>query len=342
MEMKIQLFGSMKMVTADTLPLPLTGRSALLLAYLLLHHDRTIARAELLEHVWADRGDRLTAGAFNTALWRLRRLLDGRTRSAGALLRCDTGGGIGLDPAALPHVDVLVFDRLVQPALAVPCAALTPALCRALLEGVALYPADLLLDHGDDWVLRERERYRRQYLNARGRLMEHAMLHHDPVAAIGHAQAVLDCEPLREDVHRVLMTAYVAAGQRALALRQFERCRTLLRQELAIAPMPDTVALYRQIAESALASGSLSAACAADSVSADMPRLPVALHPEAPREDVARSVLPLPLPRLSGTLSDPHPAVSITGVLQNSLLDARRLLQMADQQIEASLMCLHD
>jgi DNA-binding SARP family transcriptional activator len=39
----------------------------------------------------------------------------------------------------------------------------------------------------------------------------------------------------------------VEAGQRPLALEQFQRCRETLRQELDIEPMPQTWRLYRQI-----------------------------------------------------------------------------------------------
>jgi DNA-binding SARP family transcriptional activator len=63
---------------------------------------------------------------------------------------------------------------------------------------------------------------------------------------------VLDCDALPEDVHRELMRLLACNGQRALALRQFEVCRTLLKNELGIAPMRETVSLYREIASGAV------------------------------------------------------------------------------------------
>jgi hypothetical protein len=44
----------------------------------------------------------------------------------------------------------------------------------------------------------------------------------------------------------------MACGQRALALRQFERCRSALRRELAIHPMQETLQLHQQIADAAV------------------------------------------------------------------------------------------
>ena len=45
------------------------------------------------------------------------------------------------------------------------------------------------------------------------------------------------------------MRLYQQNGQRALALRQFESCRDMLRAELDISPMVETIRLYRKIAE---------------------------------------------------------------------------------------------
>jgi DNA-binding SARP family transcriptional activator len=58
---------------------------------------------------------------------------------------------------------------------------------------------------------------------------------------------LLQHDPLREDVHREVMRLYVGAGQRTLALRQYELCREILARELAIEPMEETRTLYTEI-----------------------------------------------------------------------------------------------
>ena len=50
-----------------------------------------------------------------------------------------------------------------------------------------------------------------------------------------------------ESVHRALMRAHVAAGERASALRQFHACRAVLRRRLGFEPDEETRELYRQI-----------------------------------------------------------------------------------------------
>jgi hypothetical protein len=44
-----------------------------------------------------------------------------------------------------------------------------------------------------------------------------------------------------------MMRLYAASGQRALAIRQYEMCRTSLTSELNIQPMGETQALYARL-----------------------------------------------------------------------------------------------
>lgn len=252
---RITLFGTMSLSVSDGPALPLAGRCARLLAYLALHRDRVVGRSELLEHVWGDRADRASASTFNTALWRLRTRLQSAGAACSELLLCDAQGGVTFNPVVPVVMDAAEFENHVAPALHQPQELFAQAHADRLAAGVELYRADLLLEHSDDWILRERERHRRLYLNSLGRLMEHATQAGQHRDAIAHGQAIIRCEPLREDVHCALMQSFVAAGQRALALLQFESCRALLRKELAIAPMPDTLSLYREIVDDALLSG---------------------------------------------------------------------------------------
>jgi DNA-binding SARP family transcriptional activator len=150
------------------------------------------------------------------------------------------------------ELDVEAFAQCVLPVLAKPIERMNEADVDALRGGIELYTADILTDLGDEWALREREKHRRHYLNALGRMMQICAVASDNASAIRYAQAILDNDALREDVHRELMRLFLHSGQRALALRQFELCRAALKRELAIQPMPETVALYRAIAHAAV------------------------------------------------------------------------------------------
>jgi DNA-binding SARP family transcriptional activator len=254
--LQVCLFGSLSVsshVSADaTNSIALPGRLAMMFAFLALARGHYFQRRDLMEALWSDRPESATAGMFNTTLWRLRRALENAPLHAGELIAAGRRGPIGLHRSAAMQVDLETFTQLIAPGLHKPLEHLSAEDVDGLRRGVALYKADVLTDFTEEWALREREKYRRSYLNALGRLMQVSTVRGDYPSAIRCAQAVLDCDALREDVHRELMRLFSRNGQRALGLRQFEVCRTLLKNELGIAPMRETVSLYREIAAGVL------------------------------------------------------------------------------------------
>ncbi len=319
--LRICLFGSLSVAHGEggSGARSLAGRCGSLLAYLALGHGRYFSRSELQSSLWSERSASSSPGSFNTALWRLRRLVETPPLKPGDLIVCDRRGAIGLNGPAGVWLDVEEFERLVTPGLEKPPERLTDADIDGLRRGVELYTSDILLDLSDDWALREREKHRRNHLNALGRLMQLATIRRDHAEAIRHGQAILDHDALREDVHRELMQLFVLSGQRAQALQQFEACRELLRRELAIQPMRETMAVYRQIAESAIAPSRA---------------LPPSMPPAAPSMPPVPTQAPSPSD-MAGEASQ-RPLVGPPHACE--LIDAaRKQLAAADAQLQLSL-----
>ncbi|HRF97456.1 MAG TPA: bacterial transcriptional activator domain-containing protein, partial [Aggregatilineales bacterium] len=65
--------------------------------------------------------------------------------------------------------------------------------------------------------------------------------------AIPYARRWVLMDNLNESAHRNLMRLYDWTGQRTAALRQFQDCANLLREELGIAPDEKTKLLYQAI-----------------------------------------------------------------------------------------------
>lgn len=65
--------------------------------------------------------------------------------------------------------------------------------------------------------------------------------------AIRYALRWLALDPLHEPVQRWLMVLYAQAGQRAAAVRQYEECARILKEELGLSPSQETLSLYEKI-----------------------------------------------------------------------------------------------
>jgi DNA-binding SARP family transcriptional activator len=103
--------------------------------------------------------------------------------------------------------------------------------------------SEVLPDWCDDWVIVVQEEFHQLRLHA----LESVCARLTEAGRVGEAVDAGMCatraEPLRESAHRVLIAAHLAAGNRWEALRQFERCRVLLLEELELEPSEELAKL---------------------------------------------------------------------------------------------------
>jgi len=219
-----------------------------LLAYLLVQRHRCHSRDVLTGLFWADQDEDSARGCLNTAVWRLRRVLEPDGIPRGTYLVKTGDGEIGFNSESNYWLDTSVLEAGVSRLLRRPATAIETPDVEQVEDTLRLYTGDFLEGNYQDWALRERERLRGLYLNGLARIMRH----HDGRGAhekgLACGEKILALDPLREEIHREMMRMYLKNGQRAHAARQYEICRDLLAAELSVEPMDETRAVYAQIA----------------------------------------------------------------------------------------------
>ena len=121
----------------------------------------------------------------------------------------------------------------------------------SLREAVRLYRGELLSDFGnreegfEGWLSIERAQLRQEAI----RILEKLAWLESGDERLAVAQKLVSLDPLREASQRLLMHSQFYLGERALALKQFEELKTLLRNELGVEPAPETQQLASQIAD---------------------------------------------------------------------------------------------
>ncbi len=245
--LRISLLGVMRVsrgaeAIEDKMHRPVKG----LLAYLLLF-PRVHAREVLLNFFWGDYSEARARKCLNTALWRLRKVLEPEGVPRGTYLITTSMGKIGFNRRSNYCLDVAEFEKHVQKALAKPYNLLTAGQALALENALSLYTGELLEGFYDDWALRERERFYSLNLRGLAHLLKYYRHHKDYDKAISCGQKILDHDPLREEIHREIMRLHAANRQRPLAIRQYETCCRILDDELSVGPMDDTRLLHDRI-----------------------------------------------------------------------------------------------
>jgi DNA-binding SARP family transcriptional activator len=117
-------------------------------------------------------------------------------------------------------------------------------------QAMALYQGDFLPERRyEDWSSAERERLQVLGLGLMVRLAD-LLLATTPLESIRLAQQVLAIDPVWEDAYRIQIKAYLAQGNRPLALRSYEQCVQVLARELGLEPLPETRQLYELVIHS--------------------------------------------------------------------------------------------
>ena len=119
---------------------------------------------------------------------------------------------------------------------------------------MSLYRGDFLQgfqikdsDEFEYWLAAEQERLREKAVAALRMLIDGYLERGEHRAGIQYAQRLVAIDPLSEDAHQKLMRLYSLSGRRSRALAQYEDLASVLRRELDVDPMPETMALQQRI-----------------------------------------------------------------------------------------------
>jgi DNA-binding SARP family transcriptional activator len=242
-DIRIRLLGRLEVeVTPGGAPVHLPPKVQELLAYLLLHPGREIRRDALAEAIWGRRRTTQARHSLRQGLWALRAGLE-RVRPGQELLRI-RGEWVGAMADESLWLDVREFEERARHLAFASGPPLRDDTLSDLLQAVDLYRGDLLEGLDLEWCLSERERYARELLAVLDLLMAHFEVTGDPSRAAQAATRSLELDPARESAHRALMRALARLKDRSGALRQYERCESILRREFGAAPDAETRALY--------------------------------------------------------------------------------------------------
>ena len=244
--LEIRLLGGFEMKRGGAiLSLPTTPKSRSLLVYLILNHGRLAHRETVCVTLWPDESKCVARKALRAALWRIRSALENRRRADDYIY--GDAYQVGFRRAAPIWVDVWEFEEAVVASDFKMDEALDATDGERMSRAALLYHGNFGAGLYDEWIMLEQSRLEHAHLALLDRIARfHASHQHWP-QAIGWAERALAVDPLREHLHRMIMSCHMSMGDRPSALRQFKICEAALKSELGIEPMAETQALLDSI-----------------------------------------------------------------------------------------------
>jgi len=215
----------------------LSGSALQILAYLLAFPAQTLRREWLAEQIWSSTQTG-SKQAFNTALWRLRKVLTDMPEVElpvqKDVLRLEVG------PHVLVDIHTLDATQSIANETDTP---LSPAEAQLLQNAGNSWRGPFMDGANQEWVLVARERYHAAYTRALCLLMHDARRGKCFAKALDYGLRILAQDPYWESVHCEVLCLLVLTGQRARALKQHMKFCALLQKELGIGPTSETAAL---------------------------------------------------------------------------------------------------
>ncbi|MCI0543484.1 MAG: AAA family ATPase, partial [Actinobacteria bacterium] len=244
--LRIYLFGGFLLERSGVALPPIASRAGRsVFAHLVMNRDRPLQRDLLAGTFWPDMPEGRARRRLSHTLWQIHDVVN-QDGSSHLAVTSDT---LAFDTTSPYWLDVEEFERHFEvstggPAEGGPASRLDGKSLRACVE---LYRGDFLAGFFDDWVIVDQDHYRQRYLVVLRRLIDVTKAGGDYEEALAHARRLTHHDPLTEEVHREVMRLCFLLGRTEEAVQQFERCRSVLAEELEAEPSPATVVLHEKI-----------------------------------------------------------------------------------------------
>jgi DNA-binding SARP family transcriptional activator len=197
--------------------------------------------------LWPDASAQVSRRYLRQALWQLQSAIREQEQADQERVLMIGDHALGVRAGGQCWLDVEVFERAWASAQGLHGEQLSYEQSQVLSEAVRLYRGDLLEGWYYDWCLCERERLQAIFLTMLDKLMARAEASSEYEKGLDYGEKILRFDRARERTYQRMMRLQCLAGDRAGALRQFERCSVALDQELGVRPSKQTLEIFDQI-----------------------------------------------------------------------------------------------
>lgn len=226
-------------------------KSLELLAYLLFRPE-THSRESVAGLIWGDHATTEQSRKYlRNTLWQLQKDLAPQMPDEMAFLATDARS-ISLNPAISISTDIEEFESAYEEVRDLDGALLSEQQASNLRRAMELYTGPFLGGWFSDWCLVQRERSQHMALLILDKLMNNAANKGEYEAGILYGERILRFDRAREVTHRNLMILFYLAGDRSSAVRQYQLCEAVLKEELDISPSERTRTVLESIRNDAL------------------------------------------------------------------------------------------
>ncbi len=246
-DLKVQFFGKFEITDKDGSTKAFGNtKNASLLAFLFYHHQKPVHREKLMERFWGEVAPSSARNSLNVAIHAIRRIMSKAFPGQEIIVFENDCYSIGSDLEIV--TDVERFNYFWQKGKAIEHNQGLENSLGPYNKALSIYKRDFLYEMPyEEWCESVRDNLKETYLFILNRLSNYHFQMGGYDACINICKQMLEKDPCLEEVHQKLMQCYCKLGLSGLAKKQYQKCCTILEEELETRPSEPTHVLYEKI-----------------------------------------------------------------------------------------------
>lgn len=237
----IKLMGNPSIVIdQNDITTDISAKSAGIIYYLAVNPSHSKDKIAFI--FWEDSDAHSARYNLRYNIWNINKLLAGKYNCQSPLI-CTDKGQLSISTDYELKLDIDLYQRELADCTIDQLLGIKNRYCGEFLSD--LYLKNCL--QFNDWVFFEREKYQRKHYNVLHLLLAHYKQNLLYQEAIDIVKIMLSFNAYDEDLYVEMIKLLIQLGDRSTALRQYDKCIHMLRDELNVSPKTSTECLLKVI-----------------------------------------------------------------------------------------------
>ncbi|MCA1623508.1 MAG: tetratricopeptide repeat protein [Acidobacteria bacterium] len=207
---------------------------------------RRIEKDILIDTFWGDEELSAIEKNFHPTISHIRKALNSKQSFKQNFL-IFRDGAYQVNPELSYSIDTEDFENHIVEAEKAKREKDTKSFRENLEAAHELYRGEFMAGVYDDWAEKRRNYFTEQYWRILSGLAKLSFAEKGWSNALKFANEILQADPFREDVHRLVMRILAAQGKPVKVKEHYENLQELLKKELGVAPAPETRRTFQEL-----------------------------------------------------------------------------------------------
>lgn len=225
-----------------------TRKSKYIFAFLANQAGKDVGDEKIMDTFWPDHPPEKARQSLYAALSHMRKALEaGGEAGENERVVLARKGFYKFNDERPWFFDVSEFERLYDTGQARIKEGREDEAINAYQKAEALYQGPFMEGYYADWAVYLKENLELKFVEILEVMMDHFFDKRRFEVANDYANRLLDIDNCHQEAHICLMTSYVKQGKPALAIRQYQACTQVFKDELNLSPPSEMAEMYLEI-----------------------------------------------------------------------------------------------